>query len=238
MSNEIPILAVIIETIIAICMIILTVRTIQKFFQRKRKPTLYLSLSFLFLSLGVGASALGKWINFYHPSPSPLIDYAGGWIVIAYTVTAIANVFLFAFLDEVFLNLGGISVALSGIANGITVGCLIVINRFQDEVYSETQPYVIYHAALSLITFGLLAFFAFREAAKSDQAMPKVGFVLIGFYGVFVSSVFVLFALDLIMPEGYSPFYYAAWISAGVGVFCGYLGYIFPDWLKKFLKLS
>jgi len=40
------------------------------------------------------------------------------------------------------------------------------------------------------------------------------------------------------MPTGYTPFYYAAWISAGVGVLCGYLGYIFPEWLKKVLKLE
>jgi hypothetical protein len=153
-------------------------------------------------------------------------------------MTAIANVFIYLFIDEVFIKRGSLYTSIAGILNGVTVGSLIIMNDFGEELYAEAQPIVIYHAVLSLITFGLLAGLAIRESVKSEEQMPKVGFVLIGMYGIFVALVFILFALDLLMPMGYSPFYYAAWISAGVGVLCGYLGYMFPNWLKKLLKLE
>lgn len=235
-SNGIPVLAIIIESIVAISMGFLTVKGFMKYAERRRKPTLSLSLSFLFMSLAVASSATGKWIQFF--KNAPILSYDDGFIIIAYMMTAIANIFIFVFIDEVFLNLGNLSVAISGLLNGVTVGTLIIMNDFGEELYNEALPIVIYHAAISLITFGLLAGLAIREAVKSEQQLPKVGFVLIAMYGIFVALVFILFALDLAMPTGYTPFYYAAWISAGVGVLCGYLGYIFPEWLKKFLKLE
>ena len=236
MSNGIPVLAIIIETAVAISMGYLTVRGFMKYSERRRKPTLFLSFSFLFMALAVTSSATGKWIHYF--ANAPILSFDDGFIIIAYQMTAIANVFIMVFIDEVFLNWGSLLTSITGILNGVTVGTLIIMNDFGEELYSEALPIVIYHAVISLITFGLLAGLAIRESVNSEQQMPKVGFVLIGMYGIFVALVFVLFALDLLMPESYSPFYYAAWISAGVGVLCGYLGYIFPDWLKKLLKLE
>ena len=235
-SNEIPVLAIIIETAIALGMGFLTVMGFLKFAERRRKPTLYLSFSFLFMTLAVSSSAIGKWIHFF--ANAPVLSFDDGFIIIAYQMVAIANVFIMVFIDEVFLNWGSLLTAISGILNGVTVGTLIIMNDFSEELYSKALPVVIYNAAISLITFGLLAGLAFRESRRSEQQMPKVGFVLIGMYGLFVALVFVFFASDLAVDMSYSPFYYAAWISAGVGVLCGYLGYIFPDWLKKFLKLE
>jgi len=235
-SNGIPVLAIIIETAVALGMGFLTVMGFVKFSERRRKPTLYLSFSFLFMTLAVTSSAIGKWTHFF--VTAPVLSFDDGFIIIAYQMVAIANVFIMVFIDEVFLNWGSLLTSISGILNGITVGTLIIMNNFGEDLYSDALPIVIYNAVISLITFGLLAGLAFRESRRSEQQMPKVGFVLIGMYGVFVALVFVLFALDLAMLEGYTPFYYSAWISAGVGVLCGYLGYIFPNWLRKFLKLE
>ena len=192
-SNEIPVLAIIIETLVAVSMGFLTVRGFMKYSERKRKPTLFLSLSFLFMALAVASSATGKWIQFF--MDTPVLSYDDGFIIIAYMMTAIANVFIYVFMDEVFLNLGNLYVAIVGLLNGITVGTLIIMNDFGEELYNEAFPIVVYHAAISLITFGLLAGLSIREAVKSQQELPKVGFVLIGMYGIFVALVFILLIL-------------------------------------------
>ena len=191
-SNGIPVLAIIIETAVALSMGFLAVMGFVKYAERRRKPTLFLSFSFLFMTLAVTSSAIGKWTHFF--VNEPILSFDDGFIIIAYQMTAIANVFIMIFIDEVFLNWGNLLTSITGILNGVTVGTLIIMNDFGEDLYNEAFPIVIYHAVISLITFGLLAALAFKESRKSEQQMPKVGFVLIGMYGVFVALVFVFFA--------------------------------------------
>ena len=238
--GNVPILAVIIETLVFVGIIILTISAFRKYFERRKQPTLYLSFSFLAYALAVLSTGIGKWLQFIIEPVG--LYFANGTILLAYVFTALANGFLFAFVNAVFLNWGSITVVIIGLLNGATAGIFVTTINFQVENYDQTLPLLIYHVVNTMLVMGFLMVSSFREVRKNTQQMPKVGFTLIGLYGVFILMVFVLFALDIFLPEvtgsdGYTPAYYAAWISAGIGVLCGYLGYIFPDWLKKFLKI-
>ncbi len=117
------------------------------------------------------------------------------------------------------------------------MGMLIVNLSFSEEAYSNILIYLIWHILMSLYIFISLAVYSFKEAKKSDEKIPKTGFRMIGYYGVFVALVFILFITDLVVgmiaDSGYTPFYYMAWISGAISSSFAYLGYVMPDWLKK-----
>ena len=108
---------------------------------------------------------------------------------------------------------------------------------FSSEAYSDALNVVIYHALVTLALVLSLAILAFREASQNKEKLPKIGFTFIGLYGLFVSFVFVMFAVDIALGGGYSAFYYLGWICAGLGTLFGYVGYIMPDWFRKLLKV-
>ncbi len=236
-QNGIPVLALIIEPLVAVGMLILAVSGFMKYREKKRQPTLFLTLSFVFYALAIASSGIGKWLQFFVNVPSEDIFFADGTILIAYCLTAIATVFLMIFVDLVFLEVGPWFVALVGIINGITVGMMITKLNFSSEAYDEALNIVIFHALVTLALVLLLAILSFREAQQNKERLPKMGFTFIGLYGLFVSMVFVLFAVDIALGGGYSAFYYLAWVSAGLGSLFGYVGYIMPDWFKKLLKI-
>jgi len=240
-QNGIPILALIIEPLVAAGMLILAVSGFMKYKEKKRQPTLYLTLSFVFYSLGIASSGVGKWLEFF-VNVSPKIYFVGGTILIAYCLTAIAMVFLMVFVDLVFLEVGPWFIASVSIINGITLGMMFMKINFSIEgAYDAALNVVIYHALVTLAFVLLLAILSFREARQNKEKLPKIGFTFIGLYGVLVSMVFVLFAVDIVigvaLGDAYTPFYYFAWISAGIGSLFGYVGYIMPDWFKKLIKL-
>ena len=236
-QNGIPILALIIEPLVAIGMLILAVSGFMKYSEKKRKPTLYLTLSFVFYSLGIASSGIGKWLQFFANVTPEEISFADGTILIAYCLTAIATVFLMVFVDLVFLEVGPWFIVSVGIINGITVGIMITKLNFSSNAYDEALSIVIFHALVTLALVLLLAILSLREAKQNKERLPKMGFTFIGLYGIFVSMVFILFAVDIALGGGYSAFYYLAWVSAGIGSLFGYVGYIMPDWFKKFIKV-
>ncbi len=236
-QNGIPILALIIEPLVAVGMLILAVSGFMKYIDKKRQPTLYLTLSFVFYSLGIASSGIGKWIQFFAKVSPEEISYADGTILIAYGLTAIATVFLMVFVDLVFLEVGPWFITLVGIVNGITVGMLLTKLNFSSNAYDEALSIVIFHALVTLALVLLLAISSLREAKQNKERLPKIGFTFIGLYGLFVSMVFILFAVDIALGGGYSAFYYMAWVSAGIGSLFGYVGYIMPDWFKKLIKV-
>ncbi|MBY9001365.1 MAG: hypothetical protein KGD64_10645 [Candidatus Heimdallarchaeota archaeon] len=237
-QNGIPVLALIVEPLVAIGMTILAVSGFIKYFEKRREPTLYLTLSFVFYSLGIACSGIGKWLQFFSNVSPEEIAFAGGTILIAYCLTALATVFLMVFVDLVFLEVGPWFVASVSIINGITLGMMFMKLSFTGDPYTTALYVVIYHALVTLALVLLLAILSFREARQNKERLPKIGFTFIGLYGIFVCMVFVLFAIDIALGGGYSTFYYLAWISAGIGSLCGFVGYIMPDWFKKLLKVQ
>ncbi|MHA1910228.1 MAG: hypothetical protein ACTSYA_00915 [Candidatus Kariarchaeaceae archaeon] len=234
-QNNIPVLALIIEPLIALGMTILAIRTFQKYKEREKDATLYLAIGIAFYGFSVWASSVGKWIQFYSDTSFEEKAYSDLTISFAYCFAAVTSVFIFAFVNEIFLDGKKPLLLFYGILNGITIGMILTNTGLDAGTYDEIFPYVIYHAVLALLTNGLLIYFGFKEASVHEDKVPKAGFTLIGLFGVFSMLVFILFAID-VQWKTYSPAYYAGWLSAGLATLSGYIGYIMPDWFKRLIN--
>jgi hypothetical protein len=234
-QNNIPISALIIEPLIALGMTILAIRTYQKYRERENDATLLLAVGFISYSLSVWATSIGKYLQFYSNVSFEEKAYSDLTISFAYCFTAVTSVFVFAFVNEIFLDGKKPLLLLYGIFNGVTIGMILTTTSLDAGTYDAIFPFVVYHALLSLIPNGMLIYFGFKEASAQEEKVPKAGFTLIGLFGVLSIMVFIFFAID-IQWRTYSPAYYAGWITAGLTTLCGYVGYTMPDWFKRLIN--
>ncbi len=239
---EVILSAVIFETFISVMLIIVFILILMKYIQRKKKPVLYLLLTFASFSLASLSSALGRWLGYF--LGNEIVAYTDIGNMSAFLLLAVSNCFVIAFVEIVFANKGvDFVLAFIGI-NGIAIGMSIeaIIYWFSDTSFgllAKKFYIMILLALISLVTYIIISVYAFKEAKMNTEKLPKTGFNLIAIYGICVSILFVSFALDSVMAslgKGYSPFYYIGWSFALAGVFLGYLGYIMPGWLKKFIQ--
>ena len=244
MWRDIPALAPIIETIAALVMGFVAFRSTQKYFQRKREPLFYLTLSLILYALGVLSTATGKWLQAFLPGVNPeTTTYSDPFILIAYCFSAAGNMFLFAFIDDIFLERKKRLLMLVTALNAITIGLMIPQISTEKNTYLNALNATIFHAVNSLIVGITLAYLSFREMKKSQEKVARIGFFLIGSFGVLLLMVFASFGVDLLLialkiSEGYSIFYYLAWLFEALTSLCGYIGYIMPNWFKKLVHVQ
>ena len=239
---EVVLSAVIFETFISVMLVIVFILILLKYIQRKKKPVLYLLLTFASFSLASLSSAIGRWLGYF--LGNELIGFTDIGNMSAFLLLALSNCFVIAFVEVVFAN-KGVDFVLPFIAiNGIAIGMSLeaIIYWFSDTAFgllAKKFYIMILLAIISLVTYIIISVYAFKEAKMNTEKLPKTGFNLIAIYGISVSILFVSFALDSVMASlgrGYSPFYYIGWSFALLGVFLGYLGYIMPGWLKNFIQ--
>lgn len=237
--DGIPLLAVITEFTVAIITLYVSFRVFQKYLERKNKALAYLYLNLFFTSIPVFLLALGKGIDYFGDTPRTVQSVTDFTIVISYMLTAIANIFAVGFYNALFSKDTTINRRLTffSIFNGMTVGMLINHISFNNGVYSQIAPIILYHVIVSTFTYGALARSAIKVSRKTADRIGKIGLRLIGLFGIGVIFTFVFFALDLITGVltggGYTVFYYLAWMVVGISGIVAYLGYIMPDWFKK-----
>ncbi len=235
--NDIPIYSLYLETIVAIELIVLTVVIIRKYLERRRPAAFYLSGAILFYGLGILVSAAGKYLDFFNDVPQSVISYSGFAINLAYAFSAIANAFLYNFVEFVYLSNKEWRMIVFATLNGITVGWIMDVNSFEFGVYSRIFPIVVYHVLLSFFVNSLLAYQSFKTSNRTKDDVARWGFRFIGLFGVFLNLVFIFFGLDnfKIITAGttFNLEYYLAWISAAIGTIFGSLGYLMPEWLKR-----
>lgn len=250
-QNKIPFGAVIFETIVALILIILTFFLFSKYFERKKKPNLYLGLTFLSFTLATLTTALGRWIGFFSPISYDILSITDLTLLISYIFIAISNCFAAAFFNSIFIQKGLEFAFIFFLLNGVVIGLLlpeiyywIFIDQSFGLIREVTVTVIMASlAVLSLISYGLISILAFKEARLNIEKLPKIGFNLIGVYGICIPLLFVFFTGDTLLisnvelfSQGYTPFYYLGWCFALFGVILGYLGYIMPSWLKNFIS--
>ncbi|OLS32677.1 MAG: hypothetical protein HeimAB125_06450 [Candidatus Heimdallarchaeota archaeon AB_125] len=241
---EVVLSAVIFETFISVMLIIVFILILLKYIQRRKKPVLYLLLTFASFSLASLTSAIGRWLGYFLGNET--IGFTDLSNMTAFLLLALSNCFVVAFVETVFANKGVDFAITFLVINGIVIGMSMeaIIYWFSDTQFgllAKKFYIIVLLAIISLVTYIILVVYAFKEAKMNTEKLPKTGFNLIAAYGISVSLLFVCFALDSVMAslgKGYSPFYYMGWSFAMVGVFLGYLGYIMPGWLKNIIQKS
>jgi len=244
--NKIPISAVIYELLVVLALIVITFFLWKKYVERKKKPIIYLSLTFSFFSIALLVDTIGRWLGFIIVS----IDYLDKSFtdlcsLLSYLFLAIANCFIIAFMDAVFFHKGTDFVLPFSLFNGVVIGMIIpkIVEWSADPSFGklrESTDILYYYGIISILSYGLLAYFGIREGVLNDDRLPKVGFHLIGTFGVCLILMFVSLAGDTILvanvaafSQGYSPLYYIGFTLTAIGLGLGYLGYIMPEWFKK-----
>ncbi|MHA2358399.1 MAG: hypothetical protein ACXABK_06495 [Candidatus Heimdallarchaeaceae archaeon] len=246
-QNKIPISAIIFELVLMVLLITITFFLWKKYFERRKRPVLFLGLNFSSFTIAAVLDTVGRWIGFFSADSYLDVSYTDLYTLLSYLFLALANCFIIVFIDEVFFHKGTDFILPFGILNGLVIGLIIkpVQGWFVDPSFGllrQEIEVIIYFAVVSLLTYGILAYFAIREGVLNEERLPKVGFHLIGTYGLCLVIMFLFFAADTfsatILPafsQGYSPFFYAGFSLSFVGLGLCYLGYIMPTWFKNLI---
>lgn len=231
--NSIPLLALIVEPLIAAFMMMLSFNVYRKYKERPQDATLYLTLGLGFYALGVVSSVSGKFVDYFRAEDTSVSNSDFG-IALAYCLTALSNVAMMAFVDSIFIRKQFKLTILVGVFNGFTIGSIATRLSNDPELYDSIFPYVTYHVLVSFVCNGIIIYFSFREARRATEKLPQIGYRMIGTFGILASLVFLLFAIDIgVLGGDYSFAYYTAWGVAGLASLAGYLGYVMPDWFKN-----
>lgn len=236
-QNDIPVYSLYLETLVAVELFILAYYVIKKYMERKRPAAFYLSGAIFFYGLGVLSSAIGKYLDFFNDVPQSVVSYSGFGINMAYAFSAIANAFLYNFVEFVYISNKEWRMILFATLNGITVGWILDVNSLELGAYSKVFPIVVYHVLLSFFVNTLLFYHSFKTSRKTRDPVARWGFMFIGMFGFFLNFVFIFFGIDnfRIVTQGttFNLEYYLAWLSAAFGAFLGSLGYTMPPWLRN-----
>ncbi|UYP44092.1 hypothetical protein NEF87_000377 [Candidatus Lokiarchaeum ossiferum] len=166
---------------------------------------------------------------------------------ISFSLTAVANIFLLLFQKDVFyLN-----------RKSTLIGVLIVIEIFIAIITPilglmsiDIFILLVIHLLTSFIIYGNQAQKANQVSKKSvsrEDVVGKKGLSYLKFSGIVLSFVLVSFIfqeiirmfkdffipIGLIDELGCSLFVPLAWLLSLIGLYCMYIGYLMPEWIKK-----
>ncbi len=239
-NNGIPFSAVVFDTLIFLISLAVTISILRKYFERKKKAVFYLSVNFTFISLALFVSTLFRYIAYFSPDGTyEIVSYSDFGNIAGLILVGVANIFIMLFSYEVFSEKKlDLLVPFGSALNAIAVGLLIPYLSFVPETYRDAFYAIIVLMISTMLSYGILSYFAFKESKLGVAQLSKTGFRLIGWYGNFIMLVFFFLALDsatfAIFPElpGYTPFYYIAWTCSAFGLTSGFLGLIMPNWFR------
>ena len=178
-SNGIPILAVIIEPLVAINMLIISWQLWTKYKQREDTSILILFLGILSLSLSVLISGIGKILQYYLSYSQEEKNISGFTIVLAYCFTIVSNGFVIIFFKRIFLGEKSLFTHLMLFLNGISLGFILPNLSFDENVYDSILLGLIWHVIMTFTLYGYLLKLSSIEAKNAEDKIPKTGFKLI-----------------------------------------------------------
>ncbi len=241
-QNGIPILVIIVEPLIALAVLTVTIASFRKYFQRRRQASLMISLSFLAFFFAIVASTIGKLYQFFASLDLTLYDPVVMMILVTFLFCVFGSYFIFAFINEIFLNANQLYTIFLAIISGGIIGWIIpqvTMDISVNDILIDVSVVVFVFVFLICLTLIILCM---KEARRSEEKLPKVGYWFITFYGIFIIFIFVFFVISIIIgtltQTSFSIFYYLGWVCVFLGTFSGYLGYNMPSRLRKLLKIS
>ncbi|PWI46457.1 hypothetical protein CEE45_16770 [Candidatus Heimdallarchaeota archaeon B3_Heim] len=240
--SEIPPLALIAEGTALLVYTYLTMNLASKWKSTRKNATRNLFLSFAFYFLAVLMLFSTKTTNFL---TGDQIDISTVGINIGYAFSLLGNVFLYYFTEDIFFDEDTKITNLREVitlANGITLGFLMIfIFQLQSAPFLELPgEYIsihllIWHVIVSTVGFLILLVKAFQATINSNTRLARGGFFMISLTAVFEILVFVFFFLDRFSPEGYTYWYFIAWLTASIAGLSSMIGYLMPNWFKRLL---
>jgi len=224
--------------------IILTIKMIFKWRERKTPAPLYLSFAFIFftlaivvLTIGLGEAVLtGYYKEIYRFS-----------LPFAYSMVVLADIFLFKFVS--FLTEKGKKLFIPIVLVGLVVGILLFLpwNWWGvPQIDYEGMLSIRLYTTLSLVLYSyaiyiLIAVTCRKAWRVTEDKITSFGLKLLFYSMMSMILFFLMFIGDTLMialfdHPGYSEFVYIAWAFAILAYILMYLSLVMPNWLVNRIK--
>lgn len=247
--NKIHLIPMIYEFFISSICLILVRNIARKYIERKKPVIKYLFLFTLMLSFSVFVAAISRilrltdlWILVPDNPLTPNIDESIKIELLSITVSliAVSDLFLVVFILEVFYNGAFIEknkkiIYLYLILSSFSSIYSISTGIFVEDLTNQIWLFVI---LISAPLYVILTRSSFKLSRRIDDPLDKLSMKLMGFGGISILLVFILFLLDAMVGGKYSPFYYIAWSFAMISIVFLYISVLQPVWFKKIFENS
>jgi hypothetical protein len=258
MADYIPISGIIIEGITFVVVTFVVIMLYIKYLERRKEAALTLAAAFTFWNLGIAALFATKLtqylvilIQYGGVTPTADFSYSNLGINIAYGLSAISNVFIVLFVSQIFSQAPffrrtkKLLPIVYSLLNGITIG--MVISTIIDNPINPQYPIpqTIYHLVMTFISFGLLAGFTANARRNAVLRWEKAGFSFIIWSAILGFMLYLCFAVDIVWdtfpiradPEnGFTLFYFIAYVCGMLMCIMAYLGYTMPQTIRSYYK--
>jgi hypothetical protein len=227
------------QIVISIILALLTINLYFRYRARKMLATKYITLVSLFLSLTACMQVVGA-----NTIELILGVISIGW-GLAFSMSAIANIFLYAFMLEIFSE--GVS------QGGVRFKVFIVVEVAVAILFPILGPLsspsimpilnipldfvLLVHLAFALALYITLARVTTASIRKTTDATARRGFSLIRLAAFAIILAYLFFVLDRLWsvafePEAYTIWVILGWIMAGVAGVLLYTGFVLPSRIR------
>jgi hypothetical protein len=226
---------------ISIFCIVLTIRMLMKWRERKVNAPLYLSIVFIFFTAAIVMLTVGLAEAVITGFYKEIYRFS---LPFAYSMVVFADIFLYRFVIElterakrgwIFLIIIGFIIIVLlflpwnwwGVPQGDYAGLISI------RLYS-TLALIIY----SYFVYIIIARICFKALKTTSDAVSKLGFKFLFAAMISMIAFFLMFVLDTLMillfgHPGYSIFVYIAWIFAILALIFMYISFVMPKWILK-----
>jgi hypothetical protein len=229
------------QIIVATILALLTINLYMRYRDRRQPVAKSITLVSLFLTLTASMEVVGARI--FEP-------YLGvqsfGW-GLAFGMSAVANIFLYIFMLQVFstgVGAGGAKFKIFVFVEA-TVAILMPILGPLSHITSVFETLLLLvlliHLVFALALYITLVRVTTASIGKTTDAVARRGFSLIRLAAFAIIIAYCFFVLDrlwttLFEPEAYTVWVMLGWISAGVAGILLYLGFVLPRRLGRGTK--
>ena len=226
------------EVIVAAILFFLTVKLHGRYTERKQAAARYITFASLFLALTACFQLLDLLVMDYYFG----IHNLG--LSLAYSMSAIANIFLYLFMLEIFYTgrkAGGMKLKIFGVVEGTIAILLPIFGPYPtaiSAVVSVFDPLLIVHLVFAIALYVTLFRATTRSIRSTSDQLAMRGFSFIRVASVTIIAAYVFFILDevwtvLYEPAGYTFWVVFGWVAAGITGVLLYLGFVLPTRVRK-----
>lgn len=226
------------EVVIAVILLFLTLKLYGRYRERKQPATRYITLTSLFLTFTASFQLLDLLVMDYYVG----IHRLG--LSLAFSMSAIANIFLYLFMLEIFYTGRKAGGAKLKIFASVEAGVALLLPIFGpyptviSSVIDLFAEFLLIHLAFALALYITLFRATTRAISTTSDSVAKRGFSLIRIASLSIIAAYLLFVMDslwtmLFEPEGYTYWVIAGWIAAGIAGVLLYVGFVLPRRIRK-----
>jgi hypothetical protein len=163
---------------------------------------------------------------------------------LAFSMSAIANIFLYLFTLEIFYTGRKAGGAKLKVFATVEAGVAILLPIFGPSptaisaVIDLFAPILLVHLLFALALYVTLFRATTRAIGATSDKVAKRGFSYIRMASVSIIAAYLLFVMDsmwtmLFEPEGYTYWVIAGWIAAGIAGVLLYIGFVLPRRVRQ-----